>query len=313
MGEFDDAKRYYQAAMEINERALGPYSLPVARNLNNLAMVARQQAELGLAETLSRRSLDIKSRILGEEHLQVGATLTTLGWVVAAYDPRLADGLYERGLATLERALGPDHLNLAQPLSERAVLVSRVIGDYAAAESALERSLAIRESILPPGNPLIAGNLAALAEIYHYRGRHPESVQLYERAMRIWEQAPEPDNLLITAAMLGLAGAHASRGAGSEAESLYERTVAGFDPTEGASDALVAYEQAGYQALTGQRGRALELLRRALEQGEAADGPSVTLSLLARFIAVDPDLVSLHGDPEFETIVADITRMTSRD
>jgi len=160
---------------------------------------------------------------------------------------------------------------------------------------------------------LIAENLAALAEIYHYQGRHPESVQLYERALRIWEQAPEPDNLLITAAMLGLAGAHASRGAGSEAESLYERTVAGFDPTEGASDAIVAYEQAGYQALAGQRGRALELLRRALEQGEAADGPSVTLSLLAQFIAVDPDLVSLHGDPEFETIVADITRMTSRD
>ena len=77
-------------------------------------------------------------------------------------------------------------------------------------------------------------------------------------------------------------------------------------------DAVVAYEQAGYQALVGQRRRALDLLRRTLALGHAADGPAVTLFLLAQFIAVDPDLASLHGDPEFEGIVADFERVIRR-
>ena len=62
----------------------------------------------------------------------------------------------------------------------------------------------------------------------------------------------------------------------------------------------------------GRPGGSLDLLRRTLELGQATDGPAVTLSLLAHFIAIDPDLVSLHGDPEFEAIVAAFERAIPR-
>ena len=42
---------------------------------------------------------------------------------------------------------------------------------------------------------------------------------------------------------------------------------------------------------------ALAFLRRALDAGYATD-----------YIALDPDLESLHGDPEFETIVAEVKK-----
>ncbi|MFQ5671381.1 MAG: protein kinase [Acidobacteriota bacterium] len=58
-----------------------------------------------------------------------------------------------------------------------------------------------------------------------------------------------------------------------------------------------AYNLACYHSLAGHRAQALEFLRQARRLGFAS-------TLIAR----DPDLASLHGDPEFEAMVADIEK-----
>ncbi len=55
------------------------------------------------------------------------------------------------------------------------------------------------------------------------------------------------------------------------------------------------YDLAAYAALTGDRTEALRLLKKNIEGGD-----------YDMWIASDPDLGSLHGDPEFETLVAEI-------
>ena len=64
-----------------------------------------------------------------------------------------AEPLYKRSLAIREKALGPDHLDVAQSLDNLAQ-VYREQGRYAEAEPLYKRSLAIREKALGPDHPM---------------------------------------------------------------------------------------------------------------------------------------------------------------
>ena len=60
------------------------------------------------------------------------------------------------------------------------------------------------------------------------------------------------------------------------------------------------YDMACYYALAGDRDRAIQRLRHELDRGYN--------SYNSDWIARDPDLESLHGDPEFEAIVAEVKK-----
>jgi hypothetical protein len=71
---------------------------------------------------------------------------------------------YQRALAVGEKALGPDHPDVAILLGNLG-LVLKDLGEYAEARAALERALAILEKSLPPDHPdilLVKQNLEAL-------------------------------------------------------------------------------------------------------------------------------------------------------
>jgi tetratricopeptide (TPR) repeat protein len=68
--------------------------------------------------------------------------------------------------------------------------------------------------------------------------------------------------------------------------------AAGLEATSGG-----AYDLACYYALAGDRLAAIERLRRAVDLGYASD-----------WISRDPDLAALHGNPEFEAIVAEVKK-----
>ena len=98
-----------------------------------------------------------------------------------------------------------------------------------------------------------------------------------------------------------LAYVYSRLGRETEAERLYREAVEilrrvlgeGHPRTVG-----VLHDLAGHAARRGDRGAALEWLRQAVEKGNRS----------AAQIARDPNLESLHGDPEFEAIVAEVKR-----
>jgi len=63
-----------------------------------------------------------------------------------------AEPLYRRSLAIREKALGPEHPDLATGLNNLALLL-KIKGDYAGAEPFYRRALAIREKALGPEHP----------------------------------------------------------------------------------------------------------------------------------------------------------------
>ena len=66
-----------------------------------------------------------------------------------------AEPLYKRSLTIWEKALGPDHPNVAASLNNLAELYYDQ-GKYSEAEPLFNRSLAIRERALGPDHPNVA-------------------------------------------------------------------------------------------------------------------------------------------------------------
>jgi hypothetical protein len=77
----------------------------------------------------------------------------------------------------LERALGPDHPEVATALNNLAGLDAR-LGRYTEAEPLYKRAIAIDEKALGPGHPTVAQLRGNLATMYDAQGRHAEAEAL---------------------------------------------------------------------------------------------------------------------------------------
>jgi tetratricopeptide (TPR) repeat protein len=102
-----------------------------------------------------------------------------------------AEPLHRRALAIREKALGPEHPNVAASLNNLAEL-HQTQGRYAEAEPLFRRSLVIREKALGAEHLDLATSLNNLALLYRAQGRYAEAEPLYRRAYRILLNAGEP-------------------------------------------------------------------------------------------------------------------------
>ena len=85
-----------------------------------------------------------------------------------------------RSLSIYEKALGPDHPNVAISLNNLAGLYND-LGDYSKAEPLYKRSLAIREKALGPDHPDVAISLNNLAGLYLADGRTGKAFNIFKK------------------------------------------------------------------------------------------------------------------------------------
>ena len=115
-----------------------------------------------------------------------------------------AEPLYRRLLGIREKALGPDHPDVAACLNNLAGLY-RAQGKYAKAEPLYRRLLGIREKALGPDHPDVAACLNNLAGLYRAQGKYAEAVPLYRRSLGIWEKDLGPDHPDVATSLHNLA------------------------------------------------------------------------------------------------------------
>ena len=82
--------------------------------------------------------------------------------------------LLQRALAIREKALGPDHPDVGESLSNLAGLYEDE-GDYAKALPLYQRAIAIREKSLGPNHPVVATRINNLAAMYEGQGNYAEA------------------------------------------------------------------------------------------------------------------------------------------
>ena len=122
---------------------------------------------------------------------------TSLNNLAALYDDQgrysEAEPYYKRALAIWEKALGPEHPQVAQTLNNLAALYYTK-GQYVEAEPLFKRALALVEKALGPDHPHVATSVNNLAELYQAQGKYAEAEPLLQRSLAIREKALGPQH-----------------------------------------------------------------------------------------------------------------------
>jgi len=248
-----------------------------ADSLNNLAMLYKDQDKYVEAEPLYRRSLEIREKTLGPNHLDVAASLNDLAEIYY-YQVKYAEAepLYRRSLEIREKTLGPDHPDVARSLSSLALLYLEQ-SKYIEAEPLYRRSLEIREKNLGPNHPDVAHSLNGLAVLYKAQGKYAEAESLYRRSLGIWEKTLGPDDSDVARSLNNLAVLYCNQGKYTEAEPLYRRSLEIREKNLGPNHPDVAESLNNLAWLYNAQGKYAEaelLYRRSLKIGEKTHGPN---------------------------------------
>jgi tetratricopeptide (TPR) repeat protein len=190
---------------------------------------AYRQAALGAyaqARPLVERALAVREKVLGPEHPDTSASLSSLAHLLQGQgDLAGARPLAERALAINEKALGPEHPHTATGLENLAWLLQNQ-GDLAAARPLAERALAIHDKVLGPEHPDTAISLNNLALLLVAQGDLAGARQLHERALAIRERVLGPEHPHTATGLNNLALLLQAQGNLAGARPLYERALA---------------------------------------------------------------------------------------
>jgi tetratricopeptide (TPR) repeat protein len=275
-GKYDEAPPYFEGALEIRERILGPDHPDVSQAIIGLATIHYFKGEYSKAEPLYLRALAIREKSLGPEHPDVAQSIYILAALYAALgEYAKAEPLYQRALAIQEKSFGQEHPDVAASLNNLATLYVD-LGDYAKAEPLHLRALAIKEKSLGPEHPNVAASLNNLASLYDDLGDYAKAEQLYLRALAIREKSFGPEHREVAAFLNNLASLYIHMSEYAKAEPLYLRALAIKEKSLGPEHPEVATSINNLAVLyryNGDFAKAEPLYRRAVAIHEKSLGP----------------------------------------
>jgi tetratricopeptide (TPR) repeat protein len=255
----------------------------LAELLNGIAVTS--------GEDYTRATLTVSHETLGRLWKLAGSKKA--GWKVLAAeaDDLYSEGEFERGLETglraldaAEKALGPDHQDLAPILHNVAILYIRQ-GRPEAAGPLLRRALAITEKVLGPDDPALAEILQSLAVICISQRQDTEAEALLKRSVAIKEKTLGPEHPDLAKALVALALVYQLQGRDPEAEPLLRRALTITDKAAGPVDlqaAMALTSMAHFYYGRHQYAEAEPLYKRALpviEKEAGPDDPGLAMSL----------------------------------
>jgi CHAT domain-containing protein/tetratricopeptide (TPR) repeat protein len=292
-GNYRDAGREFEKALQIAERVYGPTDVRTARLCSNLGYMYERQGRYTEAEPLLQRALRVLEAKHGENHLDVAEVLNNLAVLYRRqdrYDD--AERLLKRSLKILESKRGANALAVATALNNLASLYEPR-GRFMEMETLYQRALRIHESH-GPERPAFAVSLNNMASLYARQGRFAEAEPLYRRALKILEEKHGPSHPDVAMALDNLAVLYSRQGSYAEAEPLHRRALTIREEKHGPDHPAVAVSLNNLATLYERQGRlaeAVPLLERALriregKLGEDHAGVATALNNLAAVYAL---------------------------
>ena len=238
MALYRDALLFEECALAIRDRTLGPDHPDVATSLNNIAMVqTRRLATFDFVIPLLGAAMEIQERALGPDHLDVAQTLHNMALAYVRSSKRITRAttrrgylcevlpLLERALAIQERALGPDHLHVAQTINDVALLYNK-LGIHAKALLLSKRALAISERTLGPDHPDVVQLWANVALVHADDEHYSQTLSLLDSTLPRLERTLGPDHPDLAKYLYNVAMACRAQGDYGKALPLLERSLA---------------------------------------------------------------------------------------
>lgn len=275
-GRYKEALPLAEQYLARVEKAFQDKPKILAIAMNDVAVLYRYLGRFADSESLNKRALELREKVLGKDHVDVAMSLTNLGlvyWDLGRYAD--AEPIYLRALAIYERNLGPNDSQVAIGLHNLAGLYLYQ-GRLAEAEPLFKRALVISETTLGPDHSDVTLTLRSLGILYDEAGRFAEAEPLLQRAVTICKKTMREDHPDLAGAYFNLGNLYTHQGRYAEAELLHTRTLAMREKSLGKEHSLVAETAHNLGlVLVAQRryDEAEALFRRALAINEKAVGP----------------------------------------
>ncbi len=299
LGLYSRAQPLYERALEIQRRVLGPQNPDTLRTEIALAAILDNEGHYAEGEKLERETLEIQRRVLGPEHRATLFTLSTLASTLDAEgDYAEAEKLQREALDTQRRVLGPEHPDTLISMYSLAVVLAHE-GHYAQAEKLQRETLDIQRRVLGPEHPDTLVSMDRLAVDLTDEGRYAEAEMLFRETIDLDRRVLGPEHGETLVSLENGAIDLSYEGRYGEAEKLLRELVQtaskANQPDQSGLLSQAWYAFACAAAVAGHRDDALDYLSRSIDYG-GRQTPG--------WIATDPDLKSLHGDPRFEALLA---------
>ncbi|WP_158669690.1 CHAT domain-containing tetratricopeptide repeat protein [Bradyrhizobium guangdongense] len=254
--------------------------------INALSQVGKYAEALPLAQAM------VASLEKASDGRDLSAALNNLGQVHAGQGrDDLAEPVYKRAIALMEKALGLDTGLIAPELNNLAALYQRQ-GRFTEAEPLFKRALAVSEKSLSREHPDVGRALNNLATLYVKQGRLAEAEPLFRRSLAIYQTAAEPEHPAVATVLNNIGQVDRDLNRDADAEAPIKRSLAIREKVLGPDHPDVARSLNNLAGLHEHQQRYAEaepLYRRALAIRERAFGPdhpdvATSTSNLAHFL-----------------------------
>ncbi|SPP91908.1 CHAT domain-containing tetratricopeptide repeat protein [Bradyrhizobium vignae] len=228
------------------------------------------------AEALPLAQAMVTSLEKGDDGRELSAALNNLGQVYAGQGrDDLAEPIYKRAIALLEKSLGLDTALIAPELSNLAALYQRQ-GRFTEAEPLFKRALTVSERSLSREHPDVGRALNNLATLYVTQERFAEAEPLFQRALAIYQKAAGPEHPAVATILNNIGQVDRDLNRDADAEAPIKRSLAIREKVLGPDHPDVARSLNNLAGLYEHQQRYAEaepLYRRALSIRERALGP----------------------------------------
>ncbi len=299
-GKSSAAEKLARDALPIDRSALGPENPVTISCMIELGSILRDEGRFEEAEKLTRETLEIQKRVLGPENPETLRSMSNLGFTLGE-EGRLkeAEATLRESYDIRRKVMGPDHPETLRDAYFLAGYLS-IDNQLDEAEKLQRETLELRRHVLGDEHIDTLNSMEALANTLQSEKRYAEAEKLRRDVLGVQRRVLGPEHPLTLSTMTELANNLSVQGRYKDADALLEETLAIQKRVRGVNNpdtAETEYNLACNAALAGHKPEALALLKEAFEHGLSP--------LNKKHMAEDPDLRSLHGNPEFEALVAE--------
>jgi len=340
-GDFSQGEKLARETIDVATRRLGPDSAPVLRSMSTLGTALWNQGRYAEAEQEYRQLVDVERRIAGPDHPDTLKAMSNLALAIQSQG-RLAEGeqMYREVLSAQQRVLGPDHPATTLTMFNLAGVLSSE-GRRSDAEKLCRQVLTIQLRVLGPENPYTLLSKSNLADVLFGEGHVQEAEKLQREALATMVRTLGPVHPSTLEAQTSLARILIAEARYVEAEKLAREAFEAELRTLGPQHpfTLNALQRLGTaMALDHRYPEASKLFRDVIEKQDnskgqgnhfsvwysfacvavAANHPDDALQYLrealnrgykdADALMADNNLKSLHPNPKFQQLVAELKR-----
>jgi tetratricopeptide (TPR) repeat protein len=225
-GEYEEAIRFYEKSIKIEEKRKPLNHQNLANSYNNIGVVYDKMGEYPKALSYYEKALEIKQQSLPPNHPDLAASYSNISM---AYEKM---GDYSKVLSSCEKALSirqqslpPNHPDLAVSYNNIGS-VYRKMGEYPKALSSYEESLAIQQQSLPSNHPDLATSYNNIGSVYNSMSEYPKALSYYEKALSIQQQSLSPNHPNLASFYNNIGSVYGGMREYSKALSSYEKALA---------------------------------------------------------------------------------------